>query len=115
MPITKDELNELGFHRFINDKVHFAKPGYLLWTQEIEPGNVYNKVAVCKDNDAEKNSDYIYFYSAGALQRYLELNEPVNPNSVSKAQEMWDAPYPAPTNYNDAMFHPSEGVWGSEC
>ena len=105
MPVTKEELNELGFQRLINDKTHFAKPGYLLWVQEIDPGNVYNKVAVCKDNDADKNSEYVYFYSAGALQRYLELNEPVNPNGISKAQAMWNAVYPAAPNYNDSMYH----------
>lgn len=101
--IKKEELNELGFRRFINDKVHFSKAGWLLWSLEVEPGNIYAKVAICKDNDAEKNGEYTYFHDIGALKRFLEKNE-----SITKAKAMWDTPYPAPANYNESMYHSPE-------
>lgn len=107
--ITKAELNELGFHKIIGDDRHFTKPGYLMWVQEVEPGSVYNKVAIRRDLDGGKAPEFEYFYSIEAIERYFERHEPVNPNNIDLLQKSLAAPY-TPKLYNpDTYSYPSEG------
>ncbi len=103
--ITKAELEELGFHRSAENKKYYCKPGFQLWTLEIDPGNTYIKVAIQEDlNEGSKDSLWQYFHTKEGLERYFERLEPVNPNHIEKLQASFAAPFD-PELYNRTLYH----------
>lgn len=114
--LTKKELNDLGFHRSTTHKQMFYGRGYEIWTLETEPGDTYVKVAIRKDNDDGRPLDYTYLNNIDSLEYWLERNEPKNTVHIEELEGAWNAPFPAPPNYNDELYHaPDTGVWGGEC
>lgn len=103
--IRKDELEALGFHRSADNKKYYYKPGWQIWTLEVDPGNTYIKVAIQEDlNDGAKDSKWHYVHTIEGLERYFERYEPVNPNLIEKLQRSLAAPY-EPKLYNPQSYH----------
>lgn len=103
--ITKSELEELGFRRSVRDNRYFYKDCWEIWTLEVDPGNTYTKAAIRKDTDDGRPQEYQYFRSITGIESYLERNEPKNTVHIEELEGVWNTPYPAPPNYNDAIYH----------
>lgn len=102
--LKKEELEALGFHKSVNHNNMFYKPGFELWTLEVQPGNTYVKAAIRQDMDGGKPQEYEYCYTIEAIERFFERLAPVNPNDVDHLQKSYSAP-PRANHYNDELYH----------
>lgn len=104
--ISKENLNDLGFQRRVSDKSCFYKPGWNCYVVEVEPGDVYLKVGLMKDdpNDKYGREEWVYFYGIDEIESYLERMAPVNPSDIEHLQQSYLAA-PKPNHYNDELYH----------